>query len=85
MEWFYRLPGVSSLDSAEAFFTFFSVPYDPATLSARCLPVLSEFHRRLRTAVPLRNSLECDTNADWQLARRLLAESYRSLTAEAAS
>lgn len=79
MEWFYQLPGVDELDSAESFFRFFSVPYDPQALNARSLPVLSDFHHRLRGAVPLRNLLDDDdARADWRLARRLLAESYRS-------
>ncbi len=78
MEWFYQLPGVNDLDGAEAFFEFFAVPYQPQVLQSCTLSVLSEFHRRLRAAVPLRNALEEAENADWQLARRLLAESYRS-------
>lgn len=77
MEWFYRLPGVDALESAEAFFDFFAVPYEPNVLQASCLPILSDFHRRLRAAVPLRNGLENEQDTDWQLARRLLAESYQ--------
>ncbi|AIA71769.1 nitrogenase stabilizing/protective protein [Pectobacterium atrosepticum SCRI1043] len=77
MEWFYQLPGVDELESAEAFFDFFAVPYDPHALQICSLSVLSDFHRRLRAAVPLRNALEAVQDADWQLARRLLAESYR--------
>lgn len=76
MEWFYRLPGVEALESAEAFFDFFAVPYEPSVLQACCLAVLSDFHRRLRAAVPLRNGLESEPDTDWKLARRLLAESY---------
>ncbi|MBG6248441.1 MULTISPECIES: nitrogenase-stabilizing/protective protein NifW [Symbiopectobacterium] len=78
MEWFYQMPGVETLDSAESFFRFFSVPYETQELQACNLTVLSEFHRRLRAAVPLRNSLELAPDADWQLARRLLAESYQN-------
>ncbi|MBO8135470.1 nitrogenase-stabilizing/protective protein NifW [Dickeya fangzhongdai] len=77
MEWFYRLPGVQALQGADAFFAFFEVPYDADRLSRCQVPVLREFHRRLTTAVPLRNALDDAPNADWQLARRLLAESYQ--------
>ncbi|PKX81506.1 nitrogenase-stabilizing/protective protein NifW [Pectobacterium peruviense] len=82
MEWFYQLPGVDELESAEAFFDFFAVPYDPHALQICSLSVLSDFHRRLRAAVPLRNTLEAVQDADWQLARRLLAESYRGYQPE---
>ncbi|WP_448622608.1 nitrogenase-stabilizing/protective protein NifW [Dickeya fangzhongdai] len=77
MEWFYRLPGVQALQGADAFFAFFEVPYDADRLNRCQVPVLREFHRRLMTAVPLRNALDDAPNADWQLARRLLAESYQ--------
>ncbi|TKI03469.1 nitrogenase-stabilizing/protective protein NifW [Martelella alba] len=80
MEWFYQIPGVEGLDSAESFFEFFAVGYEPQTLRRRCLPVLNEFHRRLRDDVPLRNLLEDDPRAPWLLARRLLAESYQRQT-----
>ena len=46
MEWFYQIPGVDELDTAESFFEFFSVPYDPLVLRHCCLPVLREFHQR---------------------------------------
>ena len=29
MEWFYQIPGVGDLRSADAFFQFFAVPYQP--------------------------------------------------------
>lgn len=77
MKWFYQIPGVDELDSAESFFAFFSVPYEPATLRSRCLPVLTVFNHKLRDNVPLRNLLEDDPRAPWLLARRLLAESYQ--------
>ncbi|MCA7013622.1 nitrogenase-stabilizing/protective protein NifW [Dickeya dadantii subsp. dieffenbachiae] len=77
MEWFYRLPGVQALQGADAFFAFFEVPYDADRLSRCQVPVLREFRRRLMAAVPLRNALDDVQNADWQLARRLLAESYQ--------
>ncbi|AHJ73985.1 nitrogenase-stabilizing/protective protein NifW [Kosakonia sacchari] len=82
MEWFYQIPGVAELDSAESFFTFFSVPYEPQTLRRCCLPVLREFHQRLRNNVPLRNLLETTPREPWLLARRLLAESYEHCTTE---
>ena len=76
MELFYQIPGVDELESAESFFEFFSVPYEPAVLRSRCLLVLKAFNQKLRANVPLRNLLEDDTRAPWLLARRLLAESY---------
>ncbi|MEN0582966.1 MULTISPECIES: nitrogenase-stabilizing/protective protein NifW [unclassified Kosakonia] len=85
MEWFYQIPGVAELDSAESFFTFFSVPYEPLTLRRCCLPVLREFHQRLRDHVPLRNLLEATPREHWLLARRLLAESYEHCTTEPTS
>ena len=82
MQWFYQIPGVEDLDSAESFFDFFSVQYEPEVLRGRCLPVLGEFHRKLRDSVPLRNLLENDPRAPWLLARRLLTESYQQKTGE---
>jgi len=77
MEWFYQIPGVDELESAESFFDFFSVPYESQALRNRCLPVLTAFHRKLHDNVPLRNLLEDDPRAPWLLARRLLVESYQ--------
>ena len=85
MEWFYQSPGGAELDSAESFFTFFSVPYEPLPLRRCCLPVLREFHLRLREHVPLRNLLEATPREPWLLARRLLAESYEHCTTEPTS
>lgn len=82
MEWFYRIPGVDELDSAESFFEFFCVPYASPALRSCCLRVLRDFHQRLRDHVPLRNLLEEDPRAPWLLARRLLAESYQHCTVE---
>ena len=45
MEWFYQIPGVDELRSAESFFQFFAVPYQPELLGRCCLPVLATFHR----------------------------------------
>ena len=53
MEWFYQIPGVDELRSAESFFQFFAVPYQPELLGRCCLPVLATFHRKLRAEVPL--------------------------------
>ncbi|WP_115192707.1 nitrogenase-stabilizing/protective protein NifW [Raoultella terrigena] len=77
MEWFYQIPGVDELSSAESFFQFFAVPYQPERLGRCCLPVLTTFHRKLLAEVPLQNRLEENARASWLLARRLLAESYR--------
>ena len=72
MEWFYQIPGVDDLRSAEAFFQFFAVPYQPERLAHCSLPVLAAFHRKLRAEVPLLNQLEENPRAHW-----LLAESYQ--------
>ena len=77
MEWFYQIPGVDELRSAESFFQFFAVPYQPELLDRCSLPVLATFHRKLRAEVPLQNRLEDNDRAPWLLARRLLAESYQ--------
>ncbi|HCB0360504.1 nitrogenase-stabilizing/protective protein [Klebsiella quasipneumoniae] len=77
MEWFYQIPGVDDLRSADAFFQFFAVPYQPERLAHCSLPVLAAFHRKLRAEVPLLNQLEENPRAYWLLARRLLAESYQ--------
>lgn len=77
MEWFYQIPGVDELRSAESFFQFFAVPYQPELLGRCSLPVLATFHRKLRVEVPLQNRLEDNDRAPWLLARRLLAESYQ--------
>nr|WP_318381719.1 nitrogenase-stabilizing/protective protein NifW [uncultured Enterobacter sp.] len=79
MQWFYQIPGVNALDGATAFFDFFAVDYDTDALQRRRLLVLSDFHRRLQDAVPLRNQLDLSERDDWALARRLLSESYRQL------
>ncbi|VDR27225.1 Nitrogen fixation protein NifW [Raoultella terrigena] len=52
MEWFYQIPGVDELSSAESFFQFFAVPYQPERLGRCCLPVLATFHRKLRARSP---------------------------------
>lgn len=82
MQWFYQIPGVDDLEGAAAFFEFFSVSYEPAELQRRRVLVLSDFHRRLREAVPLRNMIGDDGKASWHLARRLLSESYQQLIVE---
>ncbi|WP_226569874.1 nitrogenase-stabilizing/protective protein NifW [Mangrovibacter yixingensis] len=82
MEWFYQLPGVNALDSLESFFSFFDVPCEPERLQRASVLILREFRQRLQDAVPLRNSLESDTDPAWQLARRLLNESYLAVCEE---
>lgn len=77
MEWFYQIPGVGDLRSADAFFQFFAVPYQSERLAHCSLPVLATFHRKLKAEVPLLNQLEDNPRAHWLLARRLLAESYQ--------
>lgn len=56
MEWFYQIPGVDDLRSADAFFQFFAVPYQPERLAHCSLPVLAAFHRKLRAEVPCSTS-----------------------------
>lgn len=51
MEWFYQIPGVDELRSAESFFQFFAVPYQPELLGRCCLPVLATFHRKLLSLI----------------------------------
>ncbi|ADU72678.1 nitrogenase-stabilizing/protective protein NifW [Pantoea sp. At-9b] len=80
MQWFYQIPGVDTLDTAESFFVFFAVDYDATLLKPCCLPVLREFHRKIRDNVPLQNHLEDEPRAPWLLARRLLTESYQHYT-----
>jgi nitrogenase-stabilizing/protective protein len=77
MQWFYQIPGVEALDTAESFFEFFAVDYDATRLKPCCLPVLRDFHQRLRDNVPLQNHLEAEPRGPWLLARRLLTESYQ--------
>ena len=77
MELVYQIPGVDDLRSADAFFQFFAVPYQPERLAHCSLPVLAAFHRKLKAEVPLLNQLEENPRAHWLLARRLLAESYQ--------
>ena len=50
MEWFYQIPGVDDLRSADAFFQFFAVPYQPERLAHCSLPVLAAFHWRITRA-----------------------------------
>jgi nitrogenase-stabilizing/protective protein len=77
MEWFYQIPGVDELESAESFFEFFPFRMSPPCCAAAACLCLKPFNQKLRANVPLRNLLEDDTRAPWLLARRLLAESYQ--------
>ncbi|STV75700.1 nitrogenase-stabilizing/protective protein nifW [Klebsiella michiganensis] len=82
MEWFYQIPGVDELRSAESFFQFFSVPYQPELLGRCSLPVLATFHRKLRAEVPLQNQLGGKTPAltgCWRddCSRRAISNSFR--------
>lgn len=77
MEWFYQIPGVDELRSAESFFQFFAVPYHPSCLAAApaCAGNVSS-----QTPAP---RCRCKTGSritiarPGLLARRLLAESYQ--------
>lgn len=77
MEWFTRIEGVEELDSAQAFFDFFELEVDPVMLRSRHLHIMVQFNQRLTAAVPVHFVDEdASDRANWQLARRLLAESY---------
>lgn len=76
MNWFYQLPDIETLASTESFFHYFRLAYDAQALQGRSVLLMREFRARLDIAIPLRNGLESRSDADWQLARRLLAESY---------
>ncbi|MFS2225143.1 nitrogenase-stabilizing/protective protein NifW [Pantoea sp. B65] len=77
MAWFHQLAGTATLESAEDFFEFFQLPYEPQQLRSVAIIVLREFRQQLQQAVPLRQSLTAVADSDWHLARRLLAESYQ--------
>ncbi|MEQ9859909.1 nitrogenase-stabilizing/protective protein NifW [Pectobacterium cacticida] len=80
MDWFTRIDGVDELESAQSFFDFFQLEADPVLLRSRHLHIMAQFNRRLTAAVPLRIVGDAGTeHADWQLARRLLAESYQHI------
>jgi hypothetical protein len=76
MEWFYQIPGVDELRSAESFFSFSPSPISPSCLAAaacRCWqPFTANCARKCRCKTGWRI-----TRAHWLLARRLLAESYQ--------
>lgn len=87
MEWFTTLPGIDELDTAEAFFNYFELPFDSAVIVAKRMHIMHEFHRRLAAAISI---VPADAaggaagelarlKARWSLARRLLAESYALL------
>ena len=77
MEWFYQIPGVGDLGSADSCVQLFAVPEQPERLAHCRLPELETFHRKREAEVPLLNQLEDNPRAHWLLARRLLAESYQ--------
>ncbi len=79
MNWFYQLPDIETLASTESFFHYFRLDYDAQALLGRSVLLMREFRARLEIAIPLRNTLERSNDADWQLARRLLAESYQAV------
>nr|WP_241391416.1 nitrogenase-stabilizing/protective protein NifW [Serratia proteamaculans]ULG18640.1 nitrogen fixation protein NifW [Serratia proteamaculans] len=78
MDWFTRIEGVEELESAQSFFDFFELDVDPAMLRSRHLHIMAQFNQRLTAAVPVQVIDENEPGrAEWQLARRLLAESYQ--------
>jgi nitrogenase-stabilizing/protective protein len=87
MEWFTTLPGIDELDTAEAFFNYFELPFDHAFIVAKRMHIMHEFHRRLAGAISIVPADASDGSAGeliqlkarWSLARRLLEESYTHL------
>ncbi|WP_413740907.1 nitrogenase-stabilizing/protective protein NifW [Sodalis sp. RH15] len=84
MEWFNAIPGIDEIDTAEGFFDFFDLPYDPSVIVAKRMHIMGDFHQRLAAiiTVPLRDIPEGEAGAAarnkayWSLARHLLGLSY---------
>ncbi|WP_213992190.1 nitrogenase-stabilizing/protective protein NifW [Sodalis sp. dw_96] len=84
MEWFNAIPGIDEIDTAESFFDFFELPYDPSVIVAKRMHIMGDFHQRLAAiiSVPLENIPEGEAGvtardkAHWTLARHLLGLSY---------
>lgn len=89
MEWFNALPGVDELENAEDFFAYFELACDPAVIRARRLHIMHDFHQRLAGVIslPLTDIAPGEAGelrrhkAYWQLARRLLSQSYQRFVA----
>ena len=80
MEWFSALPGIDELNTAEAFFEYFELDWDPAVVRAKRLHIMHEFHRRLALVIDVPSSaasVDGQDPAHWAMARHLLSESYR--------
>ncbi len=83
MEWFSALPGIDELNTAEAFFDYFELEWDPAVVRAKRLHIMHEFHRRLAQVIDAPSSEGFvggpgqHNPAHWAMARHLLSESYR--------
>lgn len=84
MEWFNAIPGIDEIDTAEGFFDFFALPYDPSVIVAKRMHIMGDFHQRLaaiisvpRVDLPAGETGEQDRDkAHWSLARHLLGLSY---------
>ncbi len=84
MEWFNAIPGIDEIDTAEGFFDFFALPYDPSVIVAKRMHIMGDFHQRLAAIIsvpladlPAGEAGEAARNqAYWSLARHLLGLSY---------
>jgi nitrogenase-stabilizing/protective protein len=76
LDWFSQLEGVDELASAQEFMEFFQLEYDVTQLLSKHLHVMHEFHHRLTLAIPLITSDSDPQQQYWQLAQRILHESY---------
>lgn len=85
MDWFTTLPGIDELDTAEAFFAYFDLPWDPAVIRSKRLHIMHEFNRRLGAVIDVppsepavdRTGPIARHTVRWALARHLLDQSYR--------
>ncbi|MEA9393247.1 nitrogenase-stabilizing/protective protein NifW [Acerihabitans sp. TG2] len=83
MEWFSALPGIDELNTAEAFFEYFELEWDPTVVRAKRLHIMHEFHRRLVQVIDVPSSADNVDGQDprdsacWSMAQHLLSESYR--------
>jgi nitrogenase-stabilizing/protective protein len=75
MDWFTSLDGVEELESAEAFFDYFGVPYETVQVRSKRLHIMHHFNQQIKNA----DSARCANEQDrFLLAKTLLAESYRT-------
>jgi nitrogenase-stabilizing/protective protein len=68
------LQALSTLSAAEEFFTFFSIPYDPAVVHVNRLHILKRFNQYLRRTTP--DVAYLGPEAQYQACRGLLMRAY---------